>query len=634
MNLSEVMRLSWTDELYKVYENNCGRTDCVEVLLPVFHSTANAQIEITLTEDGCFDSARRIEDKSETVTIIPVTESSGSKSSGIVPHPFADKLIYIAGDYTEYTDNKHNDELKYSAYIDQLGKWYDSAYCCKAVEAVYIYLKKSCLISDLVSRRILNVDEETGKLTNEKICGISQCDCFVRFRIIFNDISFEGRTWLDKKLYDSFIAWNSRTDSETQLCYATGTDCVCTYKHPAKIRNSGDKAKLFSTNDENGFKYRGRFTSKEQAVSISYEFSQKMHNGLKWLIQRQGINIASSLTILSWESAMQDIPDITVDSYNFFGAGMEEYNVGLEQNDIQNMLPDTLPAFKSQLNKIIFGYQSKLDINSKIMVMMLDSATTGRLSMTMYDELLSTKFFANLEKWHSDTAWRRFNGKEKRNFIGSFNIHDIAECAYGTEQGNEGKEFIKCKDSIQKEVYSRIIPCIIGNRKFPEDITRLLVNKASRPLSYKKYYNWRRVLETACGFIRKNTIEKKGECEMSLDKESCSRDYLYGRLLAIADAAESSTYAKGEERITNARRYFEAFANRPYQTWDVIYKRLLPYLNKMSEGTRIYYSKMITDIFEKMDHNESMNNAKLKPEYLHAYSCQLSEIYKSNKEEN
>lgn len=31
---------------------------------------------------------------------------------------------------------------------------------------------------------------------------------------------------------------------------------------------------------------------------------------------------------------------------------------------------------------------------------------------------------------------------------------------------------------------------------------------------------------------------------MSLDKESRSRDYLYGRLLAVADVAEASTYTK------------------------------------------------------------------------------------------
>lgn len=58
-----------------------------------------------------------------------------------------------------------------------------------------------------------------------------------------------------------------------QLCYATGELLSATYKHPSKIRNSGDKAKLISSNDESGFTYRGRFSGKEKALSVSYEFS-------------------------------------------------------------------------------------------------------------------------------------------------------------------------------------------------------------------------------------------------------------------------------------------------------------------------------------------------------------------------
>ena len=61
----------------------------------------------------------------------------------------------------------------------------------------------------------------------------------------------------------------------------------CTEKHPAKLRQGKDKAKLISTNDANGFTYRGRFVSKKEAISIGYETSQKIHNALRWLIQKQ-----------------------------------------------------------------------------------------------------------------------------------------------------------------------------------------------------------------------------------------------------------------------------------------------------------------------------------------------------------
>lgn len=61
---------------------------------------------------------------------------------------------------------------------------------------------------------------------------------------------------------------------------------------------------------------------------------------------------------------------------------------------------------------------------------------------------------------------------------------------------------------------------------------------------------------------------------MNIDKESTSRDNLFGRLLAVADAAEVSTYDASNRRTTNARGYFNAFANRPSSGWQTIYSRL------------------------------------------------------------
>lgn len=121
---------------------------------------------------------------------------------------------------------------------------------------------------------------------------------------------------------------------------------------------------------------------------------------------------------------------------------------------------------------------------------------------------------------------------------------------------------------------------------------------------------------------------------MSLDKESHSRDYLYGRLLAVADVAEASTYDKEDSRPTNAKRFFEAFSNHPYQTWDVIYKSLRPYLDRMSRGGSIYYERMINEITSMFEHNEFKNNSPLSPEFLHAYSCQVNELYAKKTNDN
>ena len=637
-NLEGGRKLSWTNELYQVYENNCGKDDEKTVFLPVSHSTANAQIEVTVSENGTFVSAARIENKADAVTIIPVTEDSGTRGSGIAPHPFADKLVYIAGDYSKYVTGKRADNVNYyQAYMEQLQQWRDSEFPHPAVNAVCGYLAEGTLMQDLIETHCLVLDETSGKLKEkEKILGIVQEDAFVRFRIQYFDMAAESRTWKDVSLYDSFGMYCQKAFEGVQLCYATGKTAPCTYKHPSKIRNAGDKAKLISSNDESGFTYRGRFDSKEQAISVSYDFSQKMHNALKWLIEKQGVAIGS-MEFLAWSSNLQPLPDIlgnpeeadTTD--DVWGDEWDEPDQDDAKADGQ-LISDTMPVFRNRLRKAIWGSGGKKALEAgveetiKVMIMVLDAATTGRLSMNLYAEMSDSDFRENVEKWHYDTAWIRFNGKQRRNEMRSFSLYEIADYAYGTEQG----DFIKCKPEIRNDVILRLIPCVTEGRNLPVDIVENLMHKVCRPTSYKHSYNWRNVLETSCGLIRKKIIEgkrkEKGEYEVALDYSCRQRDYLYGRLLAIAEAAEASTYEKDETRITNACRYFESFSNKPYQTWGVIYNRLTPYLNKMGAGQRRYYEKLLGEVMEQFEIKEFEDNSRLQPLFLLAYHCQLNQI--------
>lgn len=617
--------MSWTEQLYRIYEQHYGKTDDAEpTLLPVAHSTANAQIELTISENGDFIAAGRI-DKSDAVTIIPVTEDSGARSSGVAPHPLMDKLIYIAEDYPQFNEGKKNDNSAYfKAYLELLFSWKNSQYSHPAVKAVAEYISKGSVISDLVEAKVLETNEN-GKLKSDvKIAGIAQPDCFARFRILYRNGN-EPRTWADKTLQDAYVAFNSTQMEETALCYALGKELPVTYKHPSKIRNAGDKAKLISSNDESGFTYRGRFANKEQALSVSYEFSQKAHNALKWLIARQGIAI-DSLTLVVWESALKQVPDITTSLSDIFA------DFGFDFDDTEQLYGDALiSAYRGKLQKALLGPRNQLDPNSDTMIMALDSATTGRLSMPIYTALSTSRFYESICKWHDETAWVRYNGKKNIREVNSFSLSDIAECAYGTEQGN----FISCKPEVKKDVYIRLIPCIIEGRRLPQDIVNALVNRAISPQMYSKKYNWRRVLEVACGITRKNKIEHKEECSMALDKECRNRDYLFGRLLAVAEVAERSTYDKDEDRITNAMRFFNAFANRPAEGWLTIIKKLQPYLHKMTKKNRNFYLSLIREITDLMRREDSADNTRLKPEFLHAYNCQLNELYtpKSEKSE-
>lgn len=607
--------MSWTDELYKIYEYNSDREfdENEPIMLPVAHSTANAQIELVIDIDGNFKGAREVE-KADAVTVIPATENSATRSSGICAMPFADKLIYIAGDYSKYAEGKKSDNsVHFAAYTEQLCSWLTSEYTHPFVRALYAYIEKKCLIADLAKAGVIKLDEATGKFKEkEKISGIAQEDCFVRIVVGVE------KTWVDKSLQECFIAFNSSLMGEKQLCYASGELAAPSYKHPSKIRNSGDKGKLISSNDESGFSYRGRFADKEQAVSVGYDYSQKIHNALRWLREKQGKSF-DSMTVIVWASALQPIPDCS-------GCFIEDDDIVFcEEN--QHEIPSTKPLYMDMLKNRIFGTGDPLKPGTKVMIMGLDAANPGRVSISMYSELEASQYLANIEKWHSETAWLRFYSKPKKKMINSFSVYDIIRYAFGTEQGN----YVDCDKKVMRDNILRLLSCITNGAKLPSDIVNALYQKASNPLAYENNYNHRSVLETACGMIRKQIIDRKGDVSMAYDPNITDRSYLFGCLLAIADKAESESYDDQERnvRVTNARRYWNAFSQRPYQTWGIIEERLRPYMDKLGKA-QVKYSKWINEIVSKMDADTFSDNSRLDMLYLLGYHHFTEYMYNGN----
>lgn len=124
---------------------------------------------------------------------------------------------------------------------------------------------------------------------------------------------------------------------------------------------------------------------------------------------------------------------------------------------------------------------------------------------------------------------------------------------------------------------------------------------------------------------------------MALNKESHDRNYLYGRLLAVADWVESRTFDKKDRdanRQTNARRYMSMFSQRPFETWKVIEESLEPYFQKLKYQDMVYYRRQLEDICELFNEDTYEDNTKLNGLYLLGFHSQSYELrYKKPDEE-
>lgn len=594
--------MGWLSELSTVYDRVINDKNIDKKPLPLYHIANNAPLEITLNGKGEFKSANLLGGKEDKQTCMPCTEKSAARAGDTVaPYPFCDKLEYVAGDYEKYCIGKKLKE-KYSAFSKCLEDWAQSEYSNQKIKSVSTYIKKGTLIKDILEKgNIPEMDTSAKIVTKEN-------NVFVRWSI---EIPGEKRqTWQDTEIQQLWIDYYSKNCSNKQgLCYVLGQIKPIASLHPKKIRNAGDGAKLISSNDNSNYTFRGRFTEADQACQVGMDVSVKAHNALRWLIERQGTIIGNGLTVVAWCSASDVQPQLLKSSCDLCS----------DEEDEQNQY-SVLEKSADVIKKRLLGYYKKLNENDQIMIMALNAATPGRMSILLYREFTKSDFFEAQNHWHENLAWFytywKKGEKAPHHTISSPSPYEIVTAAYGDH----------VSDSAKAMAIQRLLSCIIDKSSIPTDIEQLCFGRASR-LGTLDSSDREKTLETACAVIKYNLHTQKTnkkEYNVGLEEDRKDRDYLYGRLLAVADRVESKVlYQRKEKRDTNAVRYMQRFARYPCSTWEILYvEKLRPYFSQLNKKSRDWYESLIQEIKNLFDHDEFVSEKALTGEFLLGYHCQ------------
>ena len=643
--------MSWMQKLYRTYESILEQwvTDDADPLTPVGHTIQNAHIVIVIDGQGNFQTARVMPPK--TAILLPATESSENRTSGEAPHPLADKIQYVAKDYADYGGEK---KAYFEGYLKQLKAWCESPFAHPKVQAVLHYVAKGRVVADLVEAGIFPLDSD-GKVLNKwetegdappifsvlpKTKGeIEFSSALVCWQVeIAGDV--HSQTWTDKTIQRSWADYAASEKAEKGFCLVQGEETVISTMHPAKLRHTGDKAKLISSNDTAGYTFRGRFATAEEAASVSADVSAKAHSALRWLISRQGIRNGDQVTV-AWAISGKPIPspmkDISseIDWDNLDISAVENPDEFSSQTSSEQPSPNWSVnigrAAAQIIKKKLHGYQAELKAHEQISLIMLDSATPGRMALTYYQEFLPADYFANLDAWIDDFSWyQRYsievpNGKktDKRTqwrFVPP-SPYSIAEAVYGKS----------LSDTLKKQLYARLLPVIAGGTSvpIPEDLVRQSFQAACNPNGCENW-EWQRNIGVACALYKGWHARKypsQRRYSMSLDTENRSRDYLYGRLLAVAENTESyALYLAGEKRATTAERYMQRFAEHPFATWRNIELALKPYQERLRNNGKDTGAQAIGEIMELFATDDFTCDDKLSGEFLLGYHCQKMEI--------
>lgn len=568
-----------------------------EPLVPVSHQIAKAEIEITLNADGQLLDARLV-GKDEAAIIMPVTEASAGRTGDTsCAHPLCDQIRFLSPQYPQ----------KYEAYLTQLHKWEKSPYSHPKLNAIARYVEKGTILEDMERFGVIARGEDglAPKDGKQVVC----------WRVDSGKIDEISACWKDRSLFQAFIDYYASTKQEKPVfCMVSGEYAPPAIQHPKKIINTSANAKLISANDSSGFTYRGRFIDDGQAMTMSYDASQKIHNAIHWLAANQGVYIGGR-TFLCW---------------NPKGIALPKPHASFLQRTKEKQIKYS--DYRKALSETLRGWKNTIPGDAGAVVASFDAATSGRLSLTYYSEMLAGDFLERLYEWDLICCWEHFPFG-----VQSPSLYQIAACAYGTQRVSNGQSRMEVDDRILRQQVQRLLACRVDKGRIPTDIVQAIIAKGSNLQILERAVR-EEVLSTACAVIRKYHFDwHQEELKMTLEPEKKDVSYQYGRLLAVFEKIERDTYDKDEMREPNAIRMQSVFSRRPQYASRILWEQMKKaYYPRLKPGTRTFYDRLIGEIVEQISacSNGSREEA-LKDTYFIGYYLQRNALYTSqNNKEN
>ena len=585
-----------------------------ETLAPISHTLTRAHIEITIDKEGIFRAARQIDEKEPRI-IIPVTEESLGRVGGVIcPHPLCDQIKYLAPYSKEAFDT----------YLKNLDEWRNSEFTHPIIKAVYHYIYNKSIVNDLRSLDLIKLDKE-GNPSDEKV--------LICWRVIGLDNNIEPCSYLNKELFNLFIEfYNKKIQSHPKnICYINGLNTSLANQHPKGIIARTANAKIISSNNPNIFTFKGRFKESWQAVTISYEASQKAHNALKWLVSNQSVSfISGGRTFLCWNPQGIKIPS---PRFSF----RKDKEAKYKPSDYKDNLMATLLDFKKD---------NQLKGNEIAVIAFFDAANQGRLGLTYYNEISLVDFLNHQKNWEEYCCW--YNNKYG---IQSPNLLSIIDCAYGIQKKSDNNKEIKLEtgDKIKGQLLQRLMSVKLNGGNIPLDFVKALTQRASTPIAYEKEI-WREIMFTACAVLQKYRHDThKGGNEMAWELSKQDRSFQFGRLLAILEWAEDRFYLKEKElrqaiqkeeeekskegiRQTNAIKSMEEFRRRPWHVFErinrVLYRAYIPRIKDWQKRKYEILKGEIVSIIKSFPEEDL--NKPLDDVYLMGYELQRNEFFKKS----
>ena len=600
---------------------NTNATEGNDPLLPMGLTQRAIVFNVILSPSGEFVTAERLGKKDQMFTV-PSTPQAESRSSNTMPFPLVDGLKYLM-------DRAHGGKL--DSYLKQLEAWCAAPHAPECLKILLRYLQKQTLYDDLVGvvGLKLRYNPQTGDGDDKKqAVGFSVAYPFE-----------ENRLWMREDVQES---WRQQLPSvlckETALCYVTGKRMLLMKRHPPL---QGTSRLISSKDDDFPMLYKGRFVADSSAATISIEASTKLHRALRWLLAHQSFQ-GYGMSFVGWNTLAPKREEATK-------------QVDEEDEDEEKPAPDTLESYVMALLESVKGKTARwehvnepenrseatLRRQENIVLLGLQTATKGRVSVTYEQEIPGNVFVAHVERWNDGCRWKMLPQKQLP-LERTATWNDICEAVMGTKSvqiANHDFKLEKAATKYMRDLQMRLLHCVVEAQPIPENLVSAAFNRAVQPLTFTdsngkwNEWQWKKCVATACAMIRKLYLDQSPAQTLTptLDVRCTQRDYLYGRLFALAHAVESNAT---NDAKTNAVRMMTHFVHQPKTAWLELYRNLLPFLGTLGDDGRSarYYKHLLAQAEQLFAAADVENNRPLSYLFLVGFSAQTRELWLSKEE--
>ena len=549
---------------------------------------------IMLTENGNLDDIIDIRGN-ELSALLPIRKSKSATCSEIIEH----RSKYIFGithgkNGLEVVKNKKNEAACFKEFV-KTNHDFLADLDSKIAKAVKMFMEK------------WNPEDE---LDNSKILSIKAGDfntSWFDFSLVGHpEITLENDESVKQKYIRDYLNKSDDAAGEKGICCVLGEKLQIADKHD-KISFHGGKCPLISMK-ETAYQSYGKENSYNSSVSIQAmkKYTATLNNLIK---DGKHTAFLSEMVILFFAMNKDDSNECA-----FFSSILGNTNDKKTEQNIASLIKqvqkghtsnngttDAMIADKKVIFYIIGYTQNKSRISQKF------------LYRGNFGEMLN-----NLIKHQSDLM------------IDPDNIRPV----YFSRIAKELKSPKSTDEKVPAPLMSAIMLSALNNTKYPDALLATVIRRVKTD-SDEENKPKIKLNDTRAGIIKAclNRKYKKEEITMSWNDDNKNPAYLCGGLFAVYEKIQKESSGVNLNR-TIKDSYFASACSRPSSVFPKLAKLAQNHMRKLSEGSEIYYNRMIGDVMSSLDGEfPATLNLDDQGRFIVGYYQMNKKLYTSNKGE-